>query len=465
MQLVRAGYSVAGSPSALSVKRTMRNSFARRISLSRPTPQEIAALQTQVDTALAADDAEAAEQSRLALDAALRKSRRVPYIDPVDVRYNRFERIPKPNTQAVMFCLMDVSGSMTEQMKDLAKRFFMLLHVFLTRRYKHVDIVFIRHTSSAQEVDEDTFFHSRETGGTIVSTALDEMMRVVRARYNPDNWNIYAAQASDGDNYTEDSDRCASLMAQQILPVCQYFAYIEVGAEATLRHGYPSAPTDLWRTYEGIAQTEHEFRHAQGGGSLADLPGLPRAVLQAEGARGMSETMLAPGARSAVRGRRVGFRQDPPRSRRDRGDRPRGAGPRRLPQPDRGHHLRADARRLCLGRPAAHVPALELRQALRPRRGALPPRPAGPRLRDRHQFQPLHQLHHGGELHGDADAGDRARRLRPQPFLQEQLPVPPVDGRRRHPRLPDLRARLRRPMRGTPRRRARSSACSTPPTR
>ncbi|HTZ78471.1 MAG TPA: YeaH/YhbH family protein [Stellaceae bacterium] len=259
MQLVRAGYSVAGSPSALSVKRTLRNSFARRISLSRPTPREIAALEMQVKTALEADDAEAAEQSQLALEAALRKSRRVPYIDPVDVRYNRFERIPKPNTQAVMFCLMDVSGSMTEQMKDLAKRFFMLLHVFLTRRYKHVDIVFIRHTSSAQEVDEDTFFHSRETGGTIVSTALDEMMRVVRARYNPDNWNIYAAQASDGDNYTEDSDRCASLMAQQILPVSQYFAYIEVGAEATLRHGYPSAPTDLWRTYEGIAQAHQNF--------------------------------------------------------------------------------------------------------------------------------------------------------------------------------------------------------------
>ncbi|HUN49345.1 MAG TPA: YeaH/YhbH family protein [Stellaceae bacterium] len=258
-QLVRAGYSVAGSPSALSVKRTMRNSFARRISLNRPTQKEIAALETQVETALAADDAEAAEQSKLALEAARRKSRRVPYIDPVDVRYNRFERIPKPNTQAVMFCLMDVSGSMTEQMKDLAKRFFMLLHVFLTRRYKHVDIVFIRHTSSAQEVDEDTFFHSRETGGTIVSTALDEMMRVVKARYNPENWNIYAAQASDGDNYTEDSDRCASLMAQQILPVSQYFAYIEVGAEATLRHGYPSAPTDLWRTYEGIAQTQANF--------------------------------------------------------------------------------------------------------------------------------------------------------------------------------------------------------------
>ena len=258
-QLVRAGYSVVGTPAALNVRRTMRNSLARRISLSRPTLREIAALETQVQTALDADDAEGAAQNRAVLDAALRKSRRVPYIDPVDVRYNRFERIPRPNTQAVMFCLMDVSGSMTEQMKDLAKRFFMLLHVFLTRRYKHVEIVFIRHTSSAQEVDEDTFFHSRETGGTIVSTALEEMMRVVRARYNPEHWNIYAAQASDGDNYTEDSDRCASLMGQQILPLSQYFAYIEVGAEATLRHGYPSAPTDLWRTYDALTAAHPNF--------------------------------------------------------------------------------------------------------------------------------------------------------------------------------------------------------------
>jgi uncharacterized sporulation protein YeaH/YhbH (DUF444 family) len=158
-----------------------------------------------------------------------------------------------------MFCLMDVSGSMTEAMKDLAKRFFLLLHVFLTRRYKTVQIVFIRHTSNAQEVDEDTFFHSRETGGTIVSTALEEMMRIVRERYSPDNWNIYAAQASDGDNYTEDSDRCSQLLGNEILPITQYFAYIEVGAEATLRHGFPSPPTDLWRTYGQIAAQHRNF--------------------------------------------------------------------------------------------------------------------------------------------------------------------------------------------------------------
>jgi len=258
-QLARAGFSVAGTPANLNLVRTMRNSLARRISLHRPRPNEIEAIERQRQTALDADDAEGAAQADLELEIAQRRARRVAYIDPVDVRYNRFERVPKPNTQAVMFCLMDVSGSMTEAMKDLAKRFFLLLHVFLERRYKTVNVVFIRHTSNAQEVDEDTFFHSRETGGTIVSTALEEMMRVVRERYSPDNWNIYAAQASDGDNYTEDSDRCSQLLGEEILPITQYFAYIEVGAEATLRHGFPSPATDLWRTYAQVAERHGNF--------------------------------------------------------------------------------------------------------------------------------------------------------------------------------------------------------------
>jgi uncharacterized protein len=258
-QLTRAGYSIDGTPANFNIRRTMRNSLARRISLNRPSPSDLEAMERQMKDAEKADDAEGAEQARLDLEAARARARRFAYIDPVDVRYNRFERVPKPNTQAVMFCLMDVSGSMTEAMKDLAKRFFLLLHVFLTRRYKTVDLIFIRHTSNAQEVDEETFFHSRETGGTIVSTALDEMLRVVRARYNPENWNIYAAQASDGDNYSEDSDRCSQLLGGEILPISQYFAYIEVGAEATLRHGFPSPPTDLWRTYATIAPQHPNF--------------------------------------------------------------------------------------------------------------------------------------------------------------------------------------------------------------
>ncbi len=258
-QLTRAGYSMDGTPANFSIRRTMRNSLARRISLSRPSLADIEEIEKALKTAEESGDAEGVTAAKLALDQARVRAKRFAYIDPVDVRYNRFDRVPKPNTQAVMFCLMDVSGSMTEAMKDLAKRFFLLLHVFLVRRYKTVDLVFIRHTSNAQEVDEDTFFHSRETGGTIVSTALEEMLKVVRARYNPENWNIYAAQASDGDNYSEDSDRCSNLLGGEILPLSQYFAYIEVGAEATLRHGFPSPPTDLWRTYASIAPGHENF--------------------------------------------------------------------------------------------------------------------------------------------------------------------------------------------------------------
>src|SRR5271155_4126621 len=259
VDLHRAGYTVTGSPANLSIRRTMRNSMARRISLRRPKTGEVEGLRDAPADARARGDEDEAQRLALELDRAEFRSKIIPYIDPIDVRYNRFERVPRPNTEAGMFCLMDVSGSMTEAMKDLAKRFFMLLHVFLIRRYKQVNVVFIRHTSNAQEVDEDTFFHSRETGGTIVSTALEEMLRVVRARYNPDNWNIYAAQASDGDNYSEDSDRCSQLLGGQILPISQYFAYIEVGAEATLRHGFPSPPTDLWRTYADLASANPNF--------------------------------------------------------------------------------------------------------------------------------------------------------------------------------------------------------------
>jgi len=170
VDLQRAGYTVTGNPANLNVRRTMRNSLGRRISLKRPKAWELDALRQALEQARSrvAEEAEAEaeeEAERLAreLERAERRSKIIPYIDPVDVRYNRFERVPRPNTEAVMFCLMDVSGSMTEAMKDLAKRFFMLLHVFLIRRYRHVDVIFIRHTSTAEEVDEETFFYSRET--------------------------------------------------------------------------------------------------------------------------------------------------------------------------------------------------------------------------------------------------------------------------------------------------------------
>lgn len=249
----RAGFSVTGSPSSLDVPRTMRNAMARRLALKRPSRDEVEGLEEQLAAREAeTPDADDLEALRAELTAKRAKLRAVPYIDPLDVRYRRLEPTPKPIAQAVMFCLMDVSGSMTEHMKDLAKRFYSLLYIFLKRRYPRVEVVFIRHTHHAEEVDEQTFFHSPETGGTVVSTALEEMLRVVRARFPVADWNIYAAQASDGDNLPSDNAKTAALLETDILPLCQYYAYLEVGQEEDPLPGFGDRPSALWRLYSLI---------------------------------------------------------------------------------------------------------------------------------------------------------------------------------------------------------------------
>lgn len=255
--LTRAGFSVSGSPANLNLVRTMRNSLSRRIALRRPGLDDIAELEAQI----AALEDSRADPERLAelREEHVRlclKAKRIPFLDPVDVRYNRFESVPKPLAQAVMFCVMDVSGSMTEHMKDLAKRFFMLLYLFLKRRYKAVDIVFIRHTHEAKEVDEEAFFYSTETGGTVVSTALEEMLRIIKARYPESDWNIYGAQASDGDNMSTDNNKCIALLRDSILPVCQYYAYLETASEMTIGLTPTGRETDLWRTYKTLLRPD-----------------------------------------------------------------------------------------------------------------------------------------------------------------------------------------------------------------
>jgi uncharacterized sporulation protein YeaH/YhbH (DUF444 family) len=253
----RAGYSVTGSPANLALMRTVRNSLSRRIALKRPKPDDLQRLRDEI-AALSPDGEESARRLELEeeLTRKLRRTSVIPYIDPLDVRYRNFEAQPKPVAQAVMFCLMDVSGSMTEHMKDLAKRFYVLLYIFLKRRYKNVDVVFIRHTHQAQEVDEDTFFNSPETGGTVVSTALEVMQGIVAERYNPDSWNIYAAQASDGDNTASDNDKTAALLVDTVLPVCQYYAYLEVGRDSEhFPPGFIRRDSDLWQTYTAICKS------------------------------------------------------------------------------------------------------------------------------------------------------------------------------------------------------------------
>lgn len=251
----RAGFTSDGPPAKLARIRTLRRSLARRIALKRPKTEEVRELEEEI----ARQEAETPRNEALIaelkarLEKVVRLRKTIAYVDPIDLQYNRFDRVPRPTTQAVMFCMMDASASMTENLKDLAKRFFMLLHVFLTRHYKEVHVVFIRHTSTAAEVDEETFFGGVETGGTVISTALEVMDQIVRERYSPADWNIYAAQASDGDNIPDDMGHCIELIENHLLPASQYFAYIEVS-----EHSGPGE-TVAWHGYSEIAQRHKHF--------------------------------------------------------------------------------------------------------------------------------------------------------------------------------------------------------------
>ena len=253
-KLVRAGYVKDGTPSNLSVPRTMKTALARRIALGGPLRDELEELQALLAVALrdgASAERIAEIEARIA-DVEGRK-RRLPFLDDVDLRYRHRVVQPAPTAQAVMFCLMDVSASMDERKKDLAKRFFTLLYLFLTRKYERVELVFIRHTDEAEEVDEDTFFYDQRSGGTVVLSALELMKTVAAARYPTADWNIYAAQASDGDAFGADAGKSARFLREELLPITRYFAYIETPEEEYSRK------SPLWAEYEELEGEEENF--------------------------------------------------------------------------------------------------------------------------------------------------------------------------------------------------------------
>ncbi|AOU97086.1 hypothetical protein BI364_02875 [Acidihalobacter yilgarnensis] len=250
---VRAGYTPSGVPSNIDVVRSLRGALARRIALSAPHRRTLRELETAMEVLLAeADPCEPVKIESLQHEMEMLRQRieRIPFIDTFDLRFRNRIRQPKPASQAVMFCLMDVSGSMDAARKDIAKRFFILLYLFLTRNYEHIEVVFIRHHTTAMEVDEHDFFYARETGGTVVSSALELTYEVIRERYPSAQWNLYVAQASDGDNWSDDSPLCRDLLIEKIMPCLQYYAYVEIEAEK---------PQNLWMEYEKVRAMHENF--------------------------------------------------------------------------------------------------------------------------------------------------------------------------------------------------------------
>lgn len=251
VKFTRAGYTTVGAASNLALERTMIQGIARRLALKAPKLLLVQELAEELDEANEERRLEITEES----EELFRRANAIPFLDKSDLRYHNTIKISQPISRAVMFCAMDVSGSMTEHMKDLAKRFYILLYIFLKRQYKDVDVVFIRHTHEAMEVDEDAFFHSPDTGGTVISTAYDEIRKIIVARYPIAEWNIYLAQASDGDNTWSDNDVARNKLIA-MLPWFQYFTYVEVGRdEQHYPPGFNHGVTAVWSMMEEMLKT------------------------------------------------------------------------------------------------------------------------------------------------------------------------------------------------------------------
>jgi len=249
----RAGYTVSGTPSNIHVLRSLRGALGRRIAVGGNSRKRLIEAERELEELLVAgaplDDPQVIELKKLIHHLHTRLLA-IPFIDPFDLRYSNRIKVPKPMTQAVMFCIMDVSGSMDEQRKDTAKRFFILLYLFLKRVYDKIEVVFIRHHTAASEVDENEFFHSRESGGTVVSSALHLLNKILDERFGGGSWNAYVAQASDGDNWDNDSVLCRQLLVNTIMPKVQYYTYVEIT---------DGPPQNLWEQYAQVPEYHQHF--------------------------------------------------------------------------------------------------------------------------------------------------------------------------------------------------------------
>lgn len=249
----RAGFKTSGATTNLHVLRTLRGSLGRRIAVGGKSAKRLEEARIELEFFVlngvpwTDSDVIALLEEIKSLKAKLAK---IPFIDTFDLRYSNTVEVPQPSAKAVMFCLMDVSGSMGMKEKDIAKRFFVLLYLFLTKAYKNIEVVFIRHHTEAREVDEKEFFEARDSGGTIVSSALSLMHDIIAKRYSGAEYNIYAAQASDGDNFSSDTAACGAMLREKIIPMLQYFAYIEI-AEGNGQN--------LWDEYSRIAKEYKTF--------------------------------------------------------------------------------------------------------------------------------------------------------------------------------------------------------------
>ncbi len=240
---VRAGFSVSGSK--LDVRRSLAGALARRIGMGvQKDRHRLEDARKELLNAREKNEIVQEDELLREIEHLERRMRVCPFFDrQLDAKYVHRELQPQPIAQACVFFLMDVSGSMSRARKDLAKRFFMLLYLFLKRNYEKVEVIFVRHDTAAKEVTEKEFFFETKNGGTEVSSGIRMVADIIDARYPVSSWSLYVAQASDGENWGNDSPKCRELLLERIMPRVCYYAYTEIT---------PDRHQDLWECYEDV---------------------------------------------------------------------------------------------------------------------------------------------------------------------------------------------------------------------
>lgn len=262
----RAGFTSSGSPANLNIERTFKKSIGRRLALNRPSDEELAKLEKELEDLKKDGDEQAIKELEEELIRLKNRQKIIPYIDENDLKYTLYQEKPNPSSQAVMFCLMDVSFSMGYNEKDIAKRFFLLLYLFLEKKYDKIDICFVRHTHEADEVDEDEFFYGNKSGGTQISSGLEEIKKIISNRYSPSDWNIYIAQCTDGDNYPDDNKRCEELI-NELLDIVQYYSYVQISQraeETSFNHPiFGNFIYSAWPMFKRLSSEKHNMECRQ----------------------------------------------------------------------------------------------------------------------------------------------------------------------------------------------------------
>lgn len=262
----RHGFTSESSPAMLNIMRSMRNAKGRRSGLRAMKTKKLRALEQQeqdlikeISTRQRAGldvsvEQTALERVRKDIEVVKRRIKAVPFLDPLDLKYNNWTKASIPKAQAAMVCLMDVSGSMDERKKELAKTFYLLLYLFLTRDYDHIAIEWITYHSTAQVVTEDEFFYGHETGGTVTSVGLELACETIAEKYPPALWNVYLAHASDGDNYGDDNVVVKDIVTEKLLPTLQYYAYVQINPDELSHLSFGDEDDKLWSIYHPLSE-------------------------------------------------------------------------------------------------------------------------------------------------------------------------------------------------------------------